>query len=76
LDQQYITNAEFQDAYDHVCLCWSYGRQAGRTFTLLGDSDSLPAKQSEAAKAVAGRSSTCWLASNVNETKVTRNGKL
>ncbi len=29
LDQQYITNAEFQDVYDH----------AGRTFTLLGDSD-------------------------------------
>jgi four helix bundle protein len=28
-DQQYITNAEFQDAYDH----------AGRTFTLLGHSD-------------------------------------
>ncbi len=29
LDQQYITNAEFQDVYDH----------GGRTFTLLGDSD-------------------------------------
>jgi four helix bundle protein len=29
LDQQYITDAEFQDVYDH----------AGRTFTLLGDSD-------------------------------------
>ena len=29
LDQQYITSAEFQDVYDH----------AGRTFTLLGDSD-------------------------------------
>ena len=29
LDQQYLTNAEFQDVYDH----------AGRTFTLLGDSD-------------------------------------
>ena len=29
LDQQYLTNAEFQDIYDH----------AGRTFTLLGDSD-------------------------------------
>ena len=29
LDQQYIKKAEFQDVYDH----------AGRTFTLLGDSD-------------------------------------
>jgi len=29
LDQQYITNTEFQDVYDH----------AGRTFTLLGNSD-------------------------------------
>ena len=29
LDQQYKTNAEFQDVYDH----------AGRTFTLLGDFD-------------------------------------
>jgi len=29
LDQQYITNTEFQDVYNH----------AGRTFTLLGNSD-------------------------------------
>ena len=28
-DQQYITKSEFQDVHDH----------AGRTFTLLGDSD-------------------------------------
>ena len=38
LAQLYITNAEFQDVCDHACLCWSYGRQAGGIFTLLGDS--------------------------------------
>jgi hypothetical protein len=32
VDQQYIMKAEFRDMYDHACLCWSHGRQAGRIF--------------------------------------------